>query len=130
MMTISDSAMTALLAHAWPGNVRELKNLMLYVAAAHPADVLTAEHVAERLSRAKPAPVVERAAVTPSGDATKFRPIADELRELEVTRMKEALEATNGNQTRAASLLTMPVRTFFEKAKLYGITPKKKRDDA
>jgi two-component system response regulator AtoC len=127
MMTISDNAMTALLAHAWPGNVRELKNLMLYVAAAHPADVLTAEHVAERLSRAKPGPVVERAA-TPTGDA-KFRPIADELRELEVTRMKEALESTNGNQTRAASLLTMPVRTFFEKAKLYGITPKKKRDD-
>jgi DNA-binding NtrC family response regulator len=130
-MSISEGAMAALLAHHWPGNVRELKNLMQYVAAAHPGPVLTAEHITERLSRAKATgqfPIVERAA-SPAEPA-RFRPIADELRELELQRMKEALEATGGNQTRAAGLLSMPVRTFFEKAKLYGITPKKKRDDA
>ena len=54
---------------------------------------------------------------------------ADELRELEITRIRQALEATGGNQTRAAGLLAMPVRTFFEKAKQYGLTPKKKRYD-
>ena len=50
-------------------------------------------------------------------------------RRTEITRIREALEATSGNQTRAASLLAMPVRTFFGKAKLYGLTPKKKRYD-
>ncbi len=125
MMAISDAAMTALLAYAWPGNVRELKNFMQYVAAAHLGDALTAEHVAERLSRSsrvtgRIAPVV----VAPS----QFRPLGDELRELEITRIREALDATGGNQTRAAGLLAMPVRTFFEKAKQYGLTPKKKRD--
>ena len=69
-----------------------------------------------------PVPIVK----APGAHDSQFRPIADELRELEITRMREALEATNNNQTRAAGLLTMPVRTFFEKAKLYGLTPKKK----
>ena len=125
MMAISDGAMTALLAYSWPGNVRELKNLMQYVAAAHQSDALTADHVAERLSR-NPRPTGR---ITPLVTApSQFRPLADELRELEITRIREALDATGGNQTRAAGLLAMPVRTFFEKAKQHGLTPKKKRE--
>jgi DNA-binding NtrC family response regulator len=128
VMRISDAAMTVLLAHPWPGNVRELKNLMQYVAAAVPAEVLLAEHVIKRLGRLRPLqpPAIDLA--TPE-DSPRFRPIADELRELEITRIRQALEATGGNQTRAAGLLAMPVRTFFEKAKQYGLTPKKKRYD-
>jgi transcriptional regulator with GAF, ATPase, and Fis domain len=124
---ISDEAMALLLAHSWPGNVRELKNLMQYLAAALGADVLRAMHLGERLGRrrATPAPPI---ATVPS-EAPQFRPLADEVRELEITRIREAIEATGGNQTRAAGLLAMPVRTFFEKAKLYGLTPKKKRYD-
>ena len=128
IMRISDAAMSVLLAHSWPGNIRELKNLMQYVAAAFAVDVLLAEHVSERLGRTRPAlgPSIEAAT---QSEPPRFRPIADELRELEITRIREALEATGGNQTRAASLLAMPVRTFFGKAKLYGLTPKKKSYD-
>ncbi|MCX5746855.1 MAG: sigma 54-interacting transcriptional regulator [Proteobacteria bacterium] len=125
MMTISAAAMTALAAYGWPGNVRELKNLMQYIAAAHVEAVVTADHVAARLDRgARPAREVPRVPVEPMA----FRPLADELRELEIKRIAEALEATGGNQTRAAGLLAMPVRTFFEKAKQHGLTPKKKRE--
>jgi two-component system response regulator AtoC len=128
VMRISDDAMTVLLAHSWPGNVRELKNLMQYLAAALAADVLRAGHLGERLARrgAAPAPASAPAAAR---EPAQFRPLADEVRELEITRIREAIEATGGNQTRAAALLAMPVRTFFEKAKLYGLTPKKKRYD-
>ena len=129
---ISDGASRALLAHAWPGNVRELKNLMQYVAATMSVDELLADHVTERLARL-PAAVVPS---TPPPDAPElppiplqFRPLADELRELELTRIREALAATRGNQTRAAGLLAMPVRTFFEKVKQYGLTPRKKRSE-
>jgi two-component system, NtrC family, response regulator AtoC len=125
-MSISESAMTALLEHAWSGNVRELKNLMQYVAAAHHTDVLTAEHVAERLTvrtRARSETGVGPLASRSAG----FRPLGEEIRELEAARIREALEAAGFNQTRAASLLGMPVRTFFEKVKQYGLTPKKKR---
>jgi two-component system, NtrC family, response regulator AtoC len=126
-MRISEGAMAALLGHAWPGNIRELKNLMHYVAATEPDDVLLTEHLGD-LGRRSTAVVPVHEAATPT-DARRFRPIADEVRELEITRIREALEATGGNQTRAAGLLAMPVRTFFEKAKLYGLTPKKKRYD-
>ena len=127
-MRISDEAMAAMLGHSWPGNVRELKNLMQYVAAALPVDVLRADHLGDRLGRLRPEPA--SATLTPvPGGARQFRPLADELRELEITRIREAIEATGGNQTRAAGLLAMPVRTFFEKAKQYGLTPKRKRYD-
>jgi len=115
LMRICDDAMAVLLAHPWPGNIRELKHLMQYIAATVPADELHAEHVRERLGRPR-APLVPRteqiAPATPRG----FRALADEVRELEITRIREALAATAGNQTRAAGLLAMPVRTFFEMA--------------
>jgi two-component system response regulator AtoC len=126
VMRISDPAMAVLLAHAWPGNVRELKNLMQYIAATLAVDELLASHVRERLARTRPA--ISAPDLTPSS-TPRFRPLSDEVRELELTRIREALEATGGNQTRAAGLLAMPVRTFFEKAKHYGLTPKKKRYD-
>jgi DNA-binding NtrC family response regulator len=90
--------------------------------------------VTERLGRIRstptqPPPRSEPADAPAPGTPQRFRPIADELRELEIARIREALEATAGNQTRAAALIAMPVRTFFEKAKQYGLTPKKKRYD-
>jgi DNA-binding NtrC family response regulator/pSer/pThr/pTyr-binding forkhead associated (FHA) protein len=127
-MQISDEAMAVLLAHGWPGNVRELKHLMQYVAATLAVDVLRADHLGERLGRLRPEPSSHSITPVPR-DPLQFRPLADELRELEITRIREAIEAAGGNQTRAAGLLAMPVRTFFEKAKLYGLTPKRKRYD-
>lgn len=53
--------------------------------------------------------------------APSFRPLHEEVRELERTRIAEALAATSGNQTRAAALLDVPRRTFIEKMKQYGL---------
>jgi DNA-binding NtrC family response regulator len=50
---------------------------------------------------------------------TRFRPIAEELRELERRRMIQALTATGGVQARAAELLRMPRRTFVAKMREY-----------
>jgi len=114
-MSLAPEAIAELSRHAWPGNVRELKNVMEYLAAAHPETTLGAAHVAARLElRAAPANPWPRA-------HGEFQPIADELRELETRRMREALEATGWNQTRAAELIAMPVRTFFAKVKQYGL---------
>ena len=52
-----------------------------------------------------------------------FRPIADEVRELERARMIAALQATGGVQNRAAALIEMPLRTFVTKVKRYAIAP-------
>ena len=119
---ITPDAMAALHAHAWPGNVRELKNLMQFFAATLLGQELRAHHVAGQLRPSEAAPILERARA-----AESFRRLADEMRELEVTRMREALETTRGNHTRAAGLIGMPVRTFFEKAKERGLTKLWKR---
>jgi two-component system, NtrC family, response regulator AtoC len=119
-MRLSDDAMAVLRAHPWPGNVRELKNLMQFFASVLAVDEVLAGHVKEQLARPVPA-MLEVAS-----DTATFRPLADELRDLAVRRIGEALRATSGNQTRAAALLAMPQRTFFAKAKLYGLTPNKR----
>jgi len=123
-MTISPEAMLVLRAHAWPGNVRELKNVMQYFATTLGSTVLLPRDVSEVLS-VRTVTLQHAPEVDPMGAGSlvdrQFRPLADELRELEITRIREALEATGGNQTRAALLLSMPMRTFFGKVKQYGL---------
>jgi DNA-binding NtrC family response regulator/pSer/pThr/pTyr-binding forkhead associated (FHA) protein len=127
-MGISDAGMRTLLGYAWPGNIRELKNLMEYAAAAVRGPLLEPEHILARLApasggAARPA-VGEDTLVpdVPAPTSPRFRPIDDEVRELERSRMEAALAATGGNQTRAAELIAMPLRTFQAKIKAYGLT--------
>ncbi len=70
----------------------------------------------------EPAPAPE-----PKPARKTFRPIAEEVRELEIRRMSEALAATGGVQTQAANLIDMPLRTFVNKLKRYGLTSGRKR---
>jgi transcriptional regulator with GAF, ATPase, and Fis domain len=68
----------------------------------------------------------DAAALDPHANADSartFRPIDDEVRELERKRMIEALAATSGVQNRAAELIQMPLRTFVTKLKRYAIAP-------
>ncbi len=121
-LLLSDGALRALAGHSWPGNVRELKNVMDTLAATVAGDLVTADHVAERLA-GRGAPIAPAALGLP-GAAPAFRPIDEEVRELERRRMTEALQASGGHQPRAAALLGMPLRTFYTKAKLYGLRAK------
>ncbi|WP_240360238.1 sigma 54-interacting transcriptional regulator [Pyxidicoccus caerfyrddinensis] len=118
---ISAAAMEVLRAHPWPGNVRELKNVMEYAATTATGPLLEASHLPDSLQRP---PGDEPTPPSPAGPAQgeapgSFRSIAEEVRELEYRRMREALEATGGVQTRAAQLIGMPLRTFKFKARRY-----------
>jgi len=42
---------------------------------------------------------------------------------------REALDAAGGNQTRAAALIQMPLRTFQGKAKQYKLTGRTRSED-
>ena len=112
---LSDEAERRLVAHGWPGNVRELKNCMEFLAAAVPGNHIDAGQVEGYLLRAT-GPATRPPPAPPS-----FRPIKDELREVEARRMVEALRAAGGVQTLAAALIEMPLRTFAAKVKQYGI---------
>ena len=118
---ITPEAMQVLLTYHWPGNVRELRNEMNYVAVAAPDDHVEPSDFQEKLggaSQAMPSTTGPVEALNLDPPAT-FRPIADELRELERRRMAEALVAANGVKTRAAQLIEMPIRTFTLKLKQY-----------
>ena len=129
-MTLSDAVIASLRAHSWPGNVRELKNVMEFAAATVHASTLEPMHLPSRVEPGRPAdredpgdptqplPVVSPAA---GGAEGVFRPIEDEIRDLERSRMAAALKATSGNRTHAAALISMPLRTFLVKIKQYGL---------
>jgi DNA-binding NtrC family response regulator/pSer/pThr/pTyr-binding forkhead associated (FHA) protein len=126
-MTLTYGAMQTLAAYSWPGNVRELKNLMEFLAAAMLESDVEEWHISERLgaklSASGPSsrPLDEPTPLPNSDVRRRFRPIDEEVRELERTRMAEALMVAAGNQTRAAELIAMPLRTFVAKLKLYDI---------
>jgi DNA-binding NtrC family response regulator len=80
-----------------------------------------------------PAPSADSPEGTPiiEHDPSAFRPIEDEVRELEKARMAAALKAASGHQRKAAALISMPLRTFVAKLKLYRLTtPRDRRDEA
>jgi DNA-binding NtrC family response regulator len=124
--SFSGASLHALTGYPWPGNVRELKNVVEYLAATTAEETIDEPSVRARLAalelEAAPPPVEEHqppaAKPTPAGN---FSPIADEVRDLERRRMTEALEASGWVQTRAAELIGMPLRTFQQKAKQYGL---------
>jgi len=133
---LAASALEALRTYAWPGNVRQLKNVAEYFATVGRGSVLDANAVRAYLASGAPhqplpsdggaqlpvAPAVANQPSLPSDPARPgFRRIGEELIALERQRMTEALEVANGNQTRAAELLGMSVRTFFSKVKQYGL---------
>ncbi len=138
VMAVSIEAMQLLLDFPWPGNVRELRNVMEYIAAAHDEPTVAAWHLVERLGgEGRPRRARSASDISPARDVTGplpppggFVPIEDELRELERTRMAQALAVADDNQTAAAELIKMPLRTFQGKAKVYGLRPRDRRSPA
>jgi len=120
-MSLSAAAMDALLSYPWPGNVRELKNQMQYLAATVSDAVVGPWQLAGQIVGAGAQTTVDAAPAAGGEAAASFRPLADEIRELERTRMEQALDATGGVQTRAADLISMPLRTFRMKLKQLGL---------
>ena len=135
-MGISAEAMQLLLDFPWPGNVRELRTRWSTPPRRTTEPMVAAWHLVERLGaegrpgRGAPiqgaAPVRDAEVILPSPPGG-FSPIEEEIRELERTRMAQALAAANGNQTAAAELIKMPLRTFQAKAKVYGLRQKDRR---
>ncbi|MCY1017151.1 sigma 54-interacting transcriptional regulator [Pyxidicoccus sp. MSG2] len=121
-LDISAAAMELLCAYHWEGNVRVLKGVMERAAAMADGPVLEPSHLPDALQRQEPDDAEPPSPPKAPEAPRTFRPIAEELREVERQRMLEALEATGGVQKHAARLIGMPLRTFALKYKQYGLS--------
>src|SRR5262249_3770763 len=111
-LRISPEALVYLERHTWPGNVRELRNAMERAAVLAAGDVILPADlpghvtgVAGRPSAAAPAPNA------PAEEAAALGGAGDPEAAAERQRIVAALEECAGNQTRAAKLLGMSLRT-------------------
>jgi DNA-binding NtrC family response regulator len=130
---LAPAALASLQAYSWPGNIRELRNAIERAVVIAEGDVVTVEDLPERV-RAGLAPrqEEERSADSARG-APPAAPEAGSPREAGSLTMKsrleraeqdailDALRLTDGNQTEAARLLDMPLRTLQHKIKSHGI---------
>ena len=98
--------------YKWPGNVRELRNVVERVMILEDEDVITPAYLPRGMStedsttRVQPA---ETPASSHAAAAGQFRlpPGGISLDDLETSLVEQAMEQSDGNQTRAAALLGM-----------------------
>jgi two-component system, NtrC family, response regulator AtoC len=94
--------------YAWPGNVRELRNVVERALILEDADLITTEYLPRDLlaQAGQPAPASARPhAADFGGRDFTLPPQGLSLEDLENSLVRQAIERSGGNQTRAAELL-------------------------
>ncbi|MEW6729907.1 MAG: sigma-54 dependent transcriptional regulator [Acidobacteriota bacterium] len=104
---ISEEALRYLENYDWPGNVRELENAIERAVALEPTNEVQPERLPESILKYSPTQLQSFLSLPEEGiDLETY------IAELEKLFILEALRRTTGNQTRAADLLHMPVRSL------------------
>ena len=106
-MTISENAMRLLERYSWPGNVRELEHTIERAVALERTGSIEPERLPEKISNYNPFRVAEAMEFPEEGIN-----LTAHLDQLEKTYVLEALRRTGGNQTNAAELLRLSVRSL------------------
>ena len=113
----SSEANKQLAAYSWPGNVRELKNVIERCVVLANSEMLTPEHLPLELNTGHAYSFVER--------RKKPRLILPDdgisLDDVEKDLIKQALERTGNNQTKAAKLLNISYDTLRYQVKKFDL---------
>jgi two-component system response regulator AtoC len=120
-LAISPATLDRLRGHTWPGNVRELRNVIERAAVMCTDSVILPEHLPASLL----APIKADATTTSSSSQRREGQPPnhhDEMRSLERTKILDALERCDGNQSEAARQLGMPRRTLVSRLSELGLT--------
>ncbi len=102
---IDAAAMRMLVDHSWPGNVRELRNAIERAVVLEPAEIITPASLSPLTS--DPVESASRGQWT--------------LGQLEERYIREVLQKTRSNYSRAAEILGINRKTLLEKRRRYGI---------
>jgi two-component system response regulator AtoC len=106
-LRLSDEAITVLSGYDFPGNVRELRNIAEQAVLTSSDDQIRPEHLPDYLRSA--ARLMHSRVHKPS------------LAELEAVYIREILEHTRGNKTKAADILGISRKNLYEKMRRYEI---------
>jgi two-component system response regulator PilR (NtrC family) len=106
-LAISENAMRLLERYSWPGNVRELEHTIERAVALERTNSIEPERLPEKITNYNPYRVAEAMEFPEEGIN-----LTAHLDQLEKTYVLEALRRTAGNQTNAAELLRLSVRSL------------------
>ncbi|HKX32704.1 MAG TPA: sigma-54 dependent transcriptional regulator [Blastocatellia bacterium] len=96
--------------YRWPGNVRELRNVIERVMILEESDLITVEWLPRDLIKAEPHSPTAAVAAEPPSAGPKSRtfqlPVTGiDLEQVELSLVRQAMERSGNNQTRASELL-------------------------
>jgi len=111
---IAGMAERMLLDYSWPGNVRELKNVIERAIILGNDETVLLEHL--------PLEIVARASNPGGAPMSAFRlpPEGIDIEEVEKELIRQALEITEWNQSKAAKKLTLGIDAFRYRMKKFG----------
>jgi len=117
ILGISKDAMNSLISYSWPGNIRELKNVIKRAVLLSQGEYITRENlifisIDNKLKK----------------DDWDYKRLIKEgvtlndmIEEAEIDILKQALQKTNGNKTKAAKMLGLSRYTLYRKLKVLGL---------
>ncbi len=115
-VTLNVQALRLLEAYSWPGNVRELEHTIERAVALERTSEIQPDRLPAQITNYNPARVAADSALPEEGID-----IVAHIDQLEKTYVLEALRRTGGNQTRAAELLHLSVRSLRHLLDKHGI---------
>jgi two-component system response regulator HydG len=116
--TISDSALSALVAYSWPGNVRELRNVIIRAALLSGGEILPSHLGLGGEAAAQSVPASPGAPVQNLNMKDSLRQARAET---EKRLIRAALVETSGNKLKAAKLLSIDRKALYDKIKTYSL---------
>ncbi len=115
-VSISEKSVELLEHYSWPGNVRELEHTIERAVALERSGTIQPESLPQQVTHYSPARIASAFDLPDEGIN-----LTAHLEQLEKTYILEALRRTNGNQTRAAEVLHLSVRSLRHLLDKHGI---------
>ncbi len=101
---LDDKASERIAAYEWPGNLRELNNVMKRATLLAKGSCITVDELQQSMNQLRPT-------------VTAAVPLRDEQSERQ--RIEAAIQAADGNKSKAAQLLGVDRKTLYNKLKKY-----------
>lgn len=117
--SVTLSALNMLCEHNWPGNVRELENTIARALVLARGSVVDRHDILLLTEYPTPRPVEHWTELVTLQKGWK-----DNLETLERALVERAMDAAQGNKSKAAELLGIHRRLLYEKIRQHGLEPK------